>query len=59
MISISGSGGSDRPSGSRTNPNLIGIETDNGVFYAYDSADSTKFATVPRVDWAPALAAVK
>jgi len=41
------------------NPNLIGIETDNGVFYAYDSADSTKFATVPRVDWAPALAAVK
>jgi hypothetical protein len=30
-------------------PSLIDIETDNGVFYAYDTADSTKFATVPGV----------
>jgi uncharacterized protein (TIGR03437 family) len=30
-------------------PNLIDIETDNGVFYAYDTADSTKFATLPGV----------
>ena len=29
--------------------NLIDIETDNGVFYAYDTADSTKFATLPGV----------
>ena len=28
-------------------PTLMDIEIDNGVFYAYDTADSTKFATVP------------
>jgi hypothetical protein len=28
---------------------LIDIEIDNGVFYVYDTADSTKFATVPGI----------
>src|SRR5690348_3765816 len=28
-------------------PSLIDIEVDNGGFYSYDTADSTKFATVP------------